>query len=479
MSEEIVRPQDVLAGGLRQKLIDAMIHAYMAKGAIEDGSLQGVAWRKEESGEWRYVVELVAAGDPDIVCDSSGRWRHAKPLAPDKTLSVGLNHIDGNDNAYAVTVFDARAKWAEIEDFVDAWTRPWVLHSPNPNAFTNQINSVATVARQLYVGNAPQSAGQGIPPASADEDLWDAMTQLMISIDDTSRAVDLFQNNYATDIWKTVGGQQSLVYAAGLAITTEASAWNATYASLRDFLTLAAHDFKAFGNSAEGRGSELSAFLGATSAVTSLLGATAGMAFPPFGAAMGAVSSATNVAQIMNPEIPAINDDSLTLTGGSYEAKTKSFKEQIKRIEKDLAAAERGIAAGCRAALKDLRTSPDNYSLRRSPSRQGDFENFPAMYASRIDIHPQKLRRSAAACELIANHQRGLAKILSGRDAAGNPSSVSASEWSRGALPEGGTIGSTSTGPLASYENVIDAAVTLLLDESKESHRVPTGCCRW
>ncbi|GAB2876349.1 hypothetical protein GCM10027026_29270 [Myroides odoratimimus subsp. xuanwuensis] len=462
----------MLAGGLRDDLVDAIKYAFMAKGAIESGDLGGVAWRKKDGGEWHYVVELNAVNDADIVCDSAGNWRHKKFLAGDESLSPGVNYVDANDNAYEVRVFDAKAKWQEIEDYVDSWIDPWVTGSPDPAAFTNQINSLATVARQLYVGNAPALGSSGSAPSSADLDLWDALSELDISVDNTSVAVDLFQRTYATDIWKTIGGQQSLVYAAGLAMTAEADAWNQTYKSLRDFLLAATADFASFAGSGEGRGAGVDAVLGATSAVAGLLGATAGRAFPPFGIAMGLVTSTVAVGRLFNEVVPFARDESLLLEGNTYAAKWDSFKEQVKKIEADLAAAERAIDGSCDAMLKDLRSFPDNYSLTQNRKKQGDREDFERMLQSRIELLPSKLRNAAAACELIARHQAGLARILGGADAAGNPSTDVANEWTRNTLPEVGIIGSTYSGPYLAYRRLVDAAVDLLIDESKESHRV-------
>lgn len=472
MADEVVRPHEVLADGLRDDLIDAIKDAYMAKGAIESGDLGGVEWRKKDGAEWQYVIELNAANDADIVCDSDGSWRHKKFLAGDESLSPGVNHVDANDNAYEVRVFDAKAKWKEIEDYVDSWIDPWVKNSPDPVEFTNQINSLATVARQLYVGNAPAPGSNGSAPTSADLDLWDALSELDISVDNTSVAIDLFQRNYATDIWKTIGGQQALVYAAGIAMTAEADAWNQTYTSLRDFLQVATADFASFAGSGESRGEGVDAALGATSAVAGLLGATAGKAFPPFGLAMGLVTSTVAVARLFNDVVPAVADESLLLEGDTYAAKWDSFKEQIKKIESDLADAERAIDGSCHAMLKDLRSFPDNYSLTRNPKKQGDREDFERMLRSRIELLPSKLRNAAAACELISEHQAGLAGILGGVDAAGNPSSDVADEWTRNTLPEVGIIGSTYSGPYLAYRQLVDAAVDLLIDESRESHRV-------
>ncbi len=477
MAAEVVRPQDVLAGGLRDDLIDAMKYAYMRKGAFDSGEMAGIEWRDGENSvggsSWKYRIDLgPIVNDPHITCNSSGDWRHEQFIGGDDSLSPGTNYVDANGNAYAVQLPDVAAKFAEIEQFVDDWVEPWVDGCPNPNAFTNQINSIATVAKQLYVGTAPGEGSGGAAPISADLDLWDAMTEIGISADHTSLAVDLFQRNYATDIWKTVGGQQCLVYAGGLAVAAEASAWNEAYRTLREFLQVARSDFLSYAGSSEGAGEGLSATLGATSTVVGVLGAGVGVALPPFGAAMGIVAGFASVAQLMTEVTPHIEDQSVTLKGGDFEAKLESFKEQVKQIEKDLSTAEQTVARGCRRMLRDLRQKPDNYSLTRNPKKQGDGENFNQMFQGVIDISPKKLRMTAAACELIADHQRGLAGILSGTDGAGNPSSTVSNEYYRNSLPGVGTIGSGSVGPLNDIQALIDEAVELLIEESKESHRV-------
>lgn len=128
---DAVRPQDVLADGLKDKLIDAMKYAFMRKGAFDSGELQGLEWRDDENkvggSSWKYRINLgVLVNDPEITCDSSGNWRHEQFIGGDDSLSPGSNFIDANDNAYEVILPDAAAKWQEIEDFVEDWVQPWV-----------------------------------------------------------------------------------------------------------------------------------------------------------------------------------------------------------------------------------------------------------------------------------------------------------------------------------------------------------------
>lgn len=477
MSDQVVRPQDVLAGGLRDDLVDAMKYAYMRKGAFDGGEMRGVEWRDGENSvggsSWKYRIDLgILVNDPEITCDSSGSWRHEQFIGGDDALSPGSNFIDANDNSYEVVLPDVSAKFAEIEQFVDDWVQPWVDGSPDPTAFTNQINSIATVAKQLFVGAGPSEGSGGSAPTSADLDLWDAMTEVDISVDNTSLAVDKFQRHYSSDIWKTIGGQQCLVYGAGLAVAAEASAWNEAYKTLRSFLEVARSDFLSYAGSSEGGGEGLDAALGATSTVVGVLGAGVGVALPPFGAAMGLVAGFASVAQLMTPSTPAVPDESVALKGGDFEAKLDSFKEQVKAINEDLAEAEEIVGQGCRNLIRDLRQKPDNYSLTRNPRKQGDNEDFDELLTGTIDVIPAKLRSAAGACELIARHQRGLAGILSGNDAQGNPSATVGNEYTRNSLPETGVIGSGSTGPLADITHLVGEAVDLLLDEGKESHRV-------
>lgn len=307
---------------------------------------------------------------------------------------------------------------------------------------------------------------------SADADLWDALTQLEISADNTSQAVDLFQQNYATDIWKTIGGQNGLVTAAVLAMTAEAAAWHESYKSLRDFLEVARSDFLVYSGSSDGSGSKTAAVLGATATVTGVLGGAVSIALPPFGAALGLLSGAASIAQLMNPEVPSVPDTSLVLGDGDFYEKMDAFKAEIKKIEKNLSDTELMVTDGCNGILADFQQNPDNYSLRRNPKKQGDYENFPKMYNSTIELTRDKLLKTAAACQLIAEHQRGLASILVGADAAGYPSSPVPDEFYRNYLPEVGVIGSGSSGPLFTIQRLVDTAVDLLIDESRESHRV-------
>lgn len=478
MAEDVVRPQDVLKGDLKEQLIEAVIDAYMAKGAVESGAVNLEFKAKEsEDGHPRYVYTLPVkgAGDPEICCDyPSGQWLQRKSGWFDSDLDGTTDYADAGDNSYEVRIFDAPGTWDALRQEVAAWVDPWVNDCPSPNVYTNQINSIATIARQLYVGNAPApgSTATGAPD-SADLDLWDAMTELHISADSTSLAVDAFQRTYSTDIWKTVGGQQSMVFAAGLALTAEGLAWSETYRSLRDTLLRAAHDFASFAGSREAKGEKVDAFLNTTSKVAGLLGG-AGKVWPPFGSAMKAVTGGIAAYRFMNPPQAAVLDQSLVLSGDTFDAKMTSFKDQIKKIHDGLYAAEEAIALGCRAMIEETENKPDNYSLTRGArqGRQGDGDNFNQLLTRELDISRTKLRRVAAACELIGNHQVGLSALLGGRDAAGNPAAFVRDEWYRGVLPEVGTIGYGYNGPFPDYERLVNATEDLLFDEGKNSNRV-------
>ncbi|MEO9324563.1 hypothetical protein ABFT23_13805 [Nocardioides sp. C4-1] len=472
MSDDVVTPQDVLADDIRDKLVEAVIDAYMRKGCIEDGTVN-MHWEDKNGTDWTYRLDVGGATDPEIACDSDGNWRHKKWWQPDDHLGNGVDYVDTNDNAYEVRLFDAKAKWDEIRTTIDSWLDPWVNDCPSPNEYTNQINSIATVARQLYVGSQPVAGSEGSPPTSADPDLWDSMTELDISADNTSRSLDVFQRSYSTDIWKTVGGQYSLVYAAGLALTAEAAAWNESYRSLRDFLKVAAHDFATFAGSGDGSGEGTEAALGATSAVAGLLGATVGVAFPPFGIAMGVLSSATGVAALMSPAVPAVEDASLQLEGDTFAEKWESFKSAMKDINDDLRAAELAVQDGCRAMAADVGTKPDNYSLVAGGTQgQGAQDDFEGMLGLRLDLELYKLKNLAGACQTIGDHQVGLAGVLGGTDADGASSYDVSDEWYRGYLPEVGRIGYGTSGPYWAYKALVESTIDLLVQEGKYSRQV-------
>lgn len=480
MSDEVVIPQDILEGDVKEQLVEAIIDAYMAKGAEESGAtnLRFKPGGKDGSGgsrTYKYEFEVSGAGNPEVECRyPSGEWVQTKKLWWDKGDLEDHPYVDAGDNSYEITVFDAPAVWSEIRDLVDSWVDPWVNDCPSPHVFTNQITSMARVAAQLYAGAGPNATVSGTEPSAPDQDLRNSLSQLGISGDGESLAMDLFQQTYAADIWTTVGGQQALAYAAGLALTAEAVAWNASYKSLRDFLKVATSDFASFAGSHDGSGGGTDAALLATGAVASLLSATAGKAWPPFGAAMSVVSGGIGVYRAVNKPVPPVSSTSLVLTGGSFAEMIESFKDQIKKIHTDLKDAETAIADSCTAWAAQPAQSPDLYSLTRGMERrrQGPGDDFTAMYGRRLDLVDEKLRKLAGACEAIADHLTGLAAIVGGSDRLGNPTAIAHDDWYRGFLPEVGVIGSAYTGPFADYAALVNVLGELLIEDGRTSHRV-------
>lgn len=485
VSQEVVRPSAIAE--LKADLIEAVTNAYMAKRVPE---LSGLRFDRGEckDGEFRYkspspdnVLGFSLEGDVGYYCSyPGGVWREDETFLPDGEKASG-------DSTYGTgQLFDAGATFAMIESEVSSWVDPWTqCHSPNE--FGNQIASMANVAAQLYIGNEIVFGGQSVAPVGSDDsssgasavsDVRSAIDEVKLETDDMrGLAIDAFQRSYVVDIERTIGGQRGLATAAGLAITAEATAWNETYVSLRDFVRKAIHDFNDYAGAHAGGGGRAEATLGAVAAVSGLAGATVGLAFPPFGAAMGVVGGVATVGGLMFSGAPAVAPRPLALGGGDFMAYWTSFKGGIKDINADLKAAEDAIVDGCRRMLSDYHAYPDNYSITKGGRRKQGYGDATAPFVqSEIDFNHTKMRRIAGAVESIGDHQRGLAGRLGGVDGAGNPSSLVSSEWSRGSLPEVGVMGNGFSGPYDAYAQVVDELTDLLLLEASTAHRLAEHC---
>lgn len=484
--QEVVTPSDIAP--LKDKLIEAVINAYMCKRIPETSDLYLEDQDDHESscdaGEFRYKQPA-----PDNVFGFSlekdigyyvsypgGHWTEDVSLLPD---------IDAPRN-----LFDANAVYELCRAEVSKWIDPWVETCPSPNEFENQINSIANVASQLYIGNevvfgsgGSSSSDGASSPTSAVSDLRSAVDEIGIQVDSLKgNAINAFQRTYSEDIARTIGGQRGLVTAAGLAITAEATAWNQALITLRDFIKKATYDFNNYAGTQAAKGDNVEATLGAVSAIAGLAGATVGVAFPPFGVAMGVVGGVAGVASLMFGGQEAIEAKPLALDFGSYTDCWESFKDGIVDIAQDLANAEVAIAEGCQRILADYHANPDNYSLTqvtpRSDGRgqQGPYDDLAPFMAVEVHIKYAEWNKVAGAVESIGDHQHALAGLLGGTDGAGDPSAKVLSEWSRGYLPEGGAIGNGGIGPYTSFSSVIETAIDLLLAESKTSHEVAQKC---
>ena len=396
-SQEVVRPSAIT--GLKADLIEAVTNAYMAKRVPE---LTGLKYDHGEckDGEFRYkspspdnVFGFSLERDVGYYCSyPGGVWREDVLFAPDSEKS-------SDDSTYGTgSLFDAKGTYAMIESEVSSWIDPWAdCHSPNE--FANQINSIANVASQLYVGNEIVLGGQDVSPvggdassgASAVSDVRSAIDEVKLGTDDMrGPAIDAFQRTYVLDIERTLGGQRGLATAAGLAVTAEATAWNQTYISLRDFIKKAIHDFNDFAGAHGASGENIEATLGAVAAVAGLAAATGGVAFPPFGVVMGVVGGVATVGGLMFPATDPVNPAPLALGGGDYMAYWTAFKDGIKAINTDLETAENAITKGCHRMLADYHAYPDNYSIAQGqlgtagrPGRRGPL---PAV-ANRLQPH--------------------------------------------------------------------------------------------
>lgn len=480
MATEVVRPQDLEP--LKKPLVESVINAYMRKDFIDVGGLTSLEGSCKK-GEFRFEAfefDVQGSAGRYYVSYPDGKWQEDETFWWDSDKSAG-------DQVGEFTLFDATEKYAEIESMVNSWIDPWINECPSPNVFTNQINSIANVAKHLYIGDQVEFGAKGSKandnaPTSGDTDLRSAVDEFKVTLYGVNggmagQAIDALQRTYTLDIARTIGGQRGLATAAGLAITAEAMALNAAYTTLRDFMKKATHDFNNFADCSGDGGEDVSAELNAVGAVAGLAGATVGIAFPPFGAAMGVVSGITGVASLMFSGDKPVKKDPLVLSGNSYAEYWTSFTNQIKAISKDLKDAEDDIAKGCNAILADYRNNPDNYSLTRGEKRnkQGANDSLAPFLNLTISVRNSELKKYAGAAESIGDHQKAVATRLGGVDASGNPAALVQDEWYRGYLPDG-AIGRAYNGPYPEFLSVIEALTDLMIGESKTSYRVAEQC---
>lgn len=477
---EVVRPQDLAQ--YKSDLVEAVINAYMRDLNLDVPGESGFHCTKGSCDDGRFTFWIEDGHEgAEYYCDyPSGQW-HISNLLWDYDQDTG-------DNVYDNELFDAKALYADLEQWVDQWIDPWTSRCPSPNVFTNQINSLANIAKQLYVGDQIVFGGQGVDAVgtadstsgtSAISDLRSALDEMDLNLDDLrGQAIDALQRSYTYDVERTIGGQRGMATAAGLALTAEAMAWNETYISLRDFMRKATHDFNSFAGVESASGENVVALLGAVSAISGLAGGTIGAAFPPFGIAMAAVSGATAIAGLVFPTREATRADPLVLSGGDFSEQWSSFTDGIKRINTDLRDAEVSIAEACNRMIEDYQAFPDNYSITATTAKgkQGPEDDLTAFLETTIDFNDKKMRNIAGAVESVGAHQRALAGVLGGVDGSGNPSALVIDEWDRGWLPEVGSMGSGYPGPYWALANLVDQLTDLLVTESRTAHRVAEKC---
>lgn len=288
-----------------------------------------------------------------------------------------------------------------------------------------------------------------------------------------------FRDAYSSDLRTTVNNQCGMTAAAGIAMTSEGQAWSTTYKSMRDLVKVAINDFYSLaGSSGDDNGA---AFLGATSAVAGLLGATAGVAFPPFGAAMGGLSAVIGVYTVMHPAVPAVDTSPLQLSGDDYYAMWRSFESETRAVSTDLGKAEQAIADACRAVIADTSANPESYSLTVGGSTGQQYDDLDAALTHVLDVQSSSLKEMSGAAELIGNQQSTLASYVTGSDGQGASSSLVRFEWYRGTLPDGTRIGMDAgygDGPFDAYSDLVDTIASTLLTEGGNSRRVADSLMR-
>jgi hypothetical protein len=482
-SQEVLRPSVVT--GLKADLVEAVTNAYMAKRVPE---LTGLKFDHGgcQDGEFRYkspsadnVFGFSLESDVGYYCSyPGGVWREDETFAPDSEKS-------SDDSTYGTgDLFDAKGTYAMIESEVSSWIDPWGdCHSPNE--FANQINSIANVAAQLYVGNEIVFGGQDVSPVDSDGSVSSAVSDVRSAIDEVKvntddmrgLAIDAFQRTYVLDIERTLGGQRGLATAAGLAVTAEATAWNETYLSLRDFIEKAIHDFNDYAGTHGGV--ERPPRRRWAPCRRSPVWPVPRRAWPSRPSAWRWVwsgespPSAPRCSLPPPPSAPRRWPSAVTTTWATGRRSRTASRRSTPTSRPPRTPSPRG-AVECSPTTTP---TPTTTIARGSRSgQQGPEDDAAPFLQSQVDFNHTKMRFIAGAVESIGDHQRGLAGRLGGVDGAGNPSSLVQSEWGRASLPEVGVMGNGPSGPYDAFAQVVDQLTDLLLIEARTAHRLAEHC---
>lgn len=494
MTGDVTTPSDLAP--LKQPLIEAVTNAYFRKAMIfaegdaaGDGSVTPIIEStggscSEGKFSFRFTLmnpELITATTSHQIYVSypGGKWREDVPLWFDHDTTGP---------------FDAAAAYTTISDQVSAWIDPF-LEGHSPNELTNQIASIAAIVDQLYVQDEVRIGGN--PIASGDDDgktsvpvsdVQTCIADIKSGLGDLSGlAIDALERAYTNDVGLTISGQRAMAIVAGLALTGEAAAWNKTYSDLETFFKNATTDFNSYaeshGASGQGTAQTLTIISGAATVAT---GATA--AFPPASGTFGVIAGVAGIGAALWPQELAVEPTEIVLEGGSYGEYWNSFTRSVRAVDAELTNAESCLGTMCSRMVEEVGNNPDAFSIgSRGADGTGqandhaDLQHFlnadqhspdRELYAGTdITIVHNKLKNVAGMIESIGDHQRAVAGKLGGADAAGNPSALLQSEWSRGYL-NGVVIGAGSYGHYASYSALVNGLIDLLLAEARTAHRV-------
>ncbi|MDN5745642.1 MAG: hypothetical protein L0H31_11035 [Nocardioidaceae bacterium] len=495
MAGDVTKPSDLAP--LKKPLIEAVTNAYFRKAMIfaegdsaGDGSV--VPMLESRSGscsggrfDFRFSLynpdnPMATTGHNIYVSYPDGQWR--------EDVSMWFDHdTDGP--------FDAKAKYAEIDEMVSTWIDPFI-NGHSPNEYTNQIASIATIVDQLYVQDEVRIGGNPVTPEQGEgktsvpvSDVQSCIADIKTEIGDLSGlAIDALEKSYTNDVGLTVSGQRAMAIVAGLALTGEAAACNKVYSDLDLFFANATTDFNSFaeshGASGEGTRQTLSVISGVSTVAT---GATA--AFPPAAATFGVIAGVAGVGAALWPSDEAIEPTEIVLKGGSFDEYFTSFTDSVRSVDVELTNAEQCLGTMCNRMLEEVANFPDAFSIgARRADKTGqqeadhqDMQRFlnanqsspsSELYAgTEINIAHSKLKNVAGMIESIGDHQHTVAGKLGGSGSDGAPSALVQSEWSRETL-NGVILGAGYHGHYENYEALVDGLIDLLIQESGTAHRV-------
>lgn len=425
--------------GLRQKMIEAVIDAYMYDNWCHEGNCS----------EGKFKWSNPASAYDLEVAYPSGEWSNPFPL---ESL---MEHLPGYKNEFPIP-FDASLLFSTIENSVTSILDPW-SDLPRKGDFEGQNEVLAYVVTKLSSGGSVDVEGDGsatdLKVGNAELDVYvSTITSELADLD--GEAMTFLRDYFASRIRPTLAGQAALAAVARTAVIGEAEAWGRAN---DDVEKLVRESIKAFTAHAEGSSMDWKETIEVTGTVLSVLG----MAIP----GLSAVNTIIGVVGKVVPNEPAKKN--FDISGSTADELWTSFNEGLNDLRHAISDTEQEFADCASRAIDTSTSNPQLFNIKE-PSR---FLNSgaPGVYgpgggipATRIHID-DALKKVSARFELIGDLQRDMANRLTDAQSSG--------PWARSF-----DVATRPTGHYPEYEALLSRATDLLIESSREMHSIAEKC---
>ncbi|TNM40398.1 hypothetical protein FHP29_10085 [Nocardioides albidus] len=440
--------------GLKTKLVEAMIDAYMLRevGPIYEGSC--------DEGRFHYSDGPYYAGGPVAryyVSYPDGNW----------TKDGGYWHDD--DEAADATPFDAKSQVYEpIRSAVDQALTP-MMNAPRPDDFDSQIAAIQSVIQELSISGEVRTKGTG---SATTVEVGNQLVPLYVSeirnelSDLNGVAMIRLREVYGADrIEDVMTGLNALSVVAGVLVAGEKQTWARFHRDFHKLIDGAASDFHAFS-----KGDGVSA--GEVFDIVMSVADASGLLSLPTKVA-SAIGKATTIGGIIEgwlPPPPEPHD--YTLDGSSYDALSSSFWTAVVDLATDVENTELTFNDCAVKAVQEattpngvVRTSFDlkNPSEFLNSGEHGIYYDENGAKGDEIVIDGA-LRRIAGRYEALGDHCRAVSnKLLAAPDKG---------QWSRDFVGGSGL----THGHFPSFEGLVEGLAELLRGNADEMHSVGEKC---